>query len=270
MVFVDLPDAMYLGLAPLLLPIVLQGGRGVPGAAFLIGIAWVALHGQLALDRRLPAHAHGVDVVVDGRIVEVGNAGADRARFTVRPEHITTPPASDSRLDGWHWAGCRITVSWYRPGNNARPRAGERWRVVLRLRPPRGLRNAGGLDSEHRALRERRCATAYVRADSLPLRLPGARWSLNRLRQSIARRIGTRLHDSPFAGVLVALAVGIRDRISVSQRSIMQLTGTAHLMAISGLHIGLIAALGMLLGRGVAHALPRLLLIARALTGSAV
>jgi competence protein ComEC len=142
--------------------------------------------------------------------------------------------------------------------------------VYLRLRQARGLRNIGGFDSEHQALRTPRCANAYVRADNLPMRLPGTHWSLNRLREDIGHRISAHRQDSELAGVIVALAVGLRDRISAHQRWAMQRTGTAHLMAISGLHIGLVAALGMLLGRSVARTIPRSLLIAPASNWGAV
>lgn len=258
---ITLPDPLYLGLAPLLLPVAWRGGRCAVGAAFLLGIVWTALHGQMALDRRLPAHAQGADVVIDGRVIAVTQASERRVRFSLRPEHITAVPLSAGRLGNWSWHSCQISVSWYRPGAESRPRAGERWRMALRLRQPRGLRNVSGFDSEHRALRDRRCATAYVRNGNVPMRLAGSHWSLNRLREHIASRLNAQLRDSPVTGVIIALAVGIREHISVSQRWVLQLTGTAHLMAISGLHIGLVAALGMVLGGTLARAAPRLLLI---------
>ena len=254
-----LPDALYLGLAPILLPVALRRGSCAIGAAFLIGLAWTALHGQMALDRRLPASAQGADAVVDGRIIEVASPDATVAQFTLRAEHLSAPPAGAQRLASWAWQECHIAVSWYHPEQSARPSAGERWRVALRFRQPRGLRNIGGFDSEHRALRTRRCATATVRAGNVPMQLPGTHWSLHRWREDIGHRISAHLQDSAFAGVIIALAVGLRDRVSVAQRWTLQRTGTAHLMAISGLHIGLVAALGMLLGRHLARAVPRLL-----------
>ena len=257
----ELPDALYLGLAPLLLPIVVQRTAGALGACFLLGIAWCALHGQMALERRLPVEGQRADVVVDGRIVALAGADKEQMRFSIAPEQITSPAITGDRLANWHWSRCRITVSWYRPDDYTRPQAGERWRVALRLRQPRGLRNVGGFDSEHRAMRERRCATAYVRGGSVPMQLGGRHWSLNRWRELIAQRIRAHLPDSDVSGVIVALAVGIRHDISVQQRQVLQHTGTAHLMAISGLHIGLVAGFGMLLGRLCIRVVPRALYI---------
>ncbi|MFT5446241.1 MAG: competence protein ComEC [Gammaproteobacteria bacterium] len=257
----ELPDALYLGLAPLLLLIVVQRTAGALGACFLLGIAWCALHGQMALERRLPAQGQQADVVVDGRIVALAGADEKQMRFSIAPEQITSPPITGDRLKNWHWSRCRISVSWYRPDGHTRPQAGERWRVALRLRQPRGLRNAGGFDSEHRAMRERRCATAYVRGDSVPMQLDRSHWSLNRWRELIAQRIRTHLRNSEVSGVIVALAVGIRHDISAQHRQILQHTGTAHLMAISGLHIGLVAGFGLLLGGLCIRAVPRALYI---------
>lgn len=46
-------------------------------------------------------------------------------------------------------------------------------------------------------------------------------------------------------GLLLALATGQRDRIPESEKALLRRTGTVHLVAISGLHVGLIAAVGM-------------------------
>lgn len=257
----ELPDALYLGLAPLLLPIVVQRAAGALGACFLLGIAWCALEGQMALERRLPLQGQRADVVVDGRIVALAGGDEEQMRFIIAPEQITSPEITGDRLKNWPWSRCRITVSWYRPDGYTWPQAGERWRMALRLRQPRGLRNVGGYDGEHRAMRERQCATAYVRGDSVPMQLPGTNWSLNRWRELIAQRIRAHLPDSEVSGVIVALAVGIRHDISVQHRYVLQHTGTAHLMAISGLHIGLVAGLGMLLGGLCIRAISRALYI---------
>src|SRR5207342_831058 len=41
--------------------------------------------------------------------------------------------------------------------------SGSRWRITVKLRPPRGLRNPGGFDSEKQALADRIAATGYLR-----------------------------------------------------------------------------------------------------------
>jgi len=54
-------------------------------------------------------------------------------------------------------------------------------------------------------------------------------------------------------GILVALATGDRSGVSKDTWSLLRRTGTAHLLAISGFHIGLVAWFGYLLGQALAR-----------------
>jgi competence protein ComEC len=149
-----------------------------------------------------------------------------------------------------------VRLSWYDPPPGVRPGAGERWRVSARLRQPRGLRNPGGFDREHRALREGVCAAGYVRDEVEPRRVQRAGAGLDALREETARRVDRRLQGSPAGGIVKALVVGVRDGVSAEQRQLLQRTGTAHLMAISGLHVGLVAGMALVLGRLLAARCP--------------
>jgi competence protein ComEC len=60
----------------------------------------------------------------------------------------------------------------------------------------------------------------------------------------------------PFAGrahrgLLRALALGDRAEVPADVKALLRRTGTAHLLAISGLHVGLVAGLGALIGRAL-------------------
>ena len=76
-----------------------------------------------------------------------------------------------------------------------------------------------------------------------------ARWAIWRLRASVERlrsrigaRIDTVLAEAPHRGVVVALALGLQAAISPDDWTRFTRTGTNHLVAVSGLHIGLAAA----------------------------
>ena len=73
--------------------------------------------------------------------------------------------------------------------------------------------------------------------------------SLDGLRRDLAARIGAGRADDPAAAILTALAVGSRHQLRAESSEVFVATGTSHLMAISGLHVGLAAGLGMLVGR---------------------
>ena len=129
----------------------------------------------------------------------------------------------------------------------ARPAAGEHWRLELRLRRPRGFMDPGAFDYEGWLFRRGIGATGYgtsgVRLDS------SARYPLLRMRAELRRRIMGALEGDEFAGMAAALATGDQGGISESQWQVLQATNTVHLMAIAGLHIGVLAGFVFLLMR---------------------
>jgi len=61
----------------------------------------------------------------------------------------------------------------------------------------------------------------------------------------LQKKIQTMPLDAPYLGLILALIVGIKSDMTAQTWHILSNTGTSHLMAISGLHIGLFAALGV-------------------------
>ncbi|WCT25376.1 DNA internalization-related competence protein ComEC/Rec2 [Acidovorax temperans] len=142
-------------------------------------------------------------------------------------------------------------------------RAGERWRMTVRLKAPHGLRNPHGFDYELWLWEQGVQATGYVRAgpkDQPPERL-GTTWQhpVEQWRQSVRDAIFQRLTSSPapgedasaarVAGVVAALVTGDQRAIDRADWDIFRATGVAHLMSISGLHITLFAWLAAALVR---------------------
>ncbi|MCW9012480.1 MAG: DNA internalization-related competence protein ComEC/Rec2 [Gammaproteobacteria bacterium] len=140
-----------------------------------------------------------------------------------------------------------LRISWY--DNTQQIRAGEHWRLKVRLKPPHGFRNTGGFDYEMWLYQQGIHATGYVRKDASNQRLALADpCSLGGIRQQLADRI-LQLETLEFGGLIAALAVGYKDAIQPEHWRLLMRTGTNHLMAISGLHIGLVAAMGFWLVR---------------------
>ncbi|MCB9665990.1 MAG: ComEC/Rec2 family competence protein [Alphaproteobacteria bacterium] len=70
------------------------------------------------------------------------------------------------------------------------------------------------------------------------------------LRATVARRVGATSAPVPEVhGLLLALADGDRRRVAPEAVTLLRRTGTAHLLAISGFHVGLVATAGMALCR---------------------
>ncbi len=127
--------------------------------------------------------------------------------------------------------------------------AGERWRLELELRVPRGRVNFYGADAEQGYFAHGIEALAYVQKGN-NVRLTGpARYNPQHWRESVLNRMTELAGRAPAFPLLAALAVADRRGLTQHHREIMSATGTGHLLAISGLHIGLAAAMGFYLGR---------------------
>lgn len=123
------------------------------------------------------------------------------------------------------------------------PALGERWQFKVRLKPPFGFVNPGGFDRSVWLLAMGVHATGYVRTSLLNRQLDIASSSvqLTSMRAHIRTGIESVLGDTETLPFILGITVGARDRISDAQWALLRATGTSHLMAISGLHIGMIA-----------------------------
>lgn len=211
------------------------------GGFLLAGFLWAAGFAAWRLGDALPMEWERRDVEVVGVVADLPRSNEASTRFEFNIERVLTP---DAPVPG------RIVLSWFRdPGGEAVPqvRAGERWRLTVRLKRPHGSANPHGFDFEAWALERGIRASGYVRKAENNKRLderagaPGYR--LQRLRQDIRDRFQAVLGERPAAGVLVALAIGDQNAIPRPQWQMFTRTGVNHLMSISGLHITMISGL---------------------------
>jgi len=202
----------------------------LPGA-FCAGLLWAACHGHWALAQRLPAELEGRDLVLEAEIVAVERRDDAAVSLLLQRARLPDYPA---------WRPRQLRLSWY--GRMPPLQPGERWRLPVRLQRPHGAMNPAGFDSERWLFAQRIDALGHVTDADQTVRL-GRRWSLHRVRDAIAREIAMHLQGRPAQGIVVALAVGERRWIERQQWEVLQATGTAHLVAISGLHVGLVALL---------------------------
>ncbi|HID01253.1 MAG TPA: DNA internalization-related competence protein ComEC/Rec2 [Piscirickettsiaceae bacterium] len=143
----------------------------------------------------------------------------------------------------WQAVNAKVRLSaWKEMAQHWQPRAGTRWRVRVRLKPIHGWVNFYGFDYERWAFARGLQARASVVSSQTPERV-GQQWTLGVVRQAFAEQIATLWRDSPFAGIYDALSYGERGAMTQAQWQLFRQTGTVHLMAISGLHMGLAAAL---------------------------
>jgi competence protein ComEC len=182
---------------------------------------------------------------VRGSIKGLPTQSADGTRFRFQVESSDGPAERFPRT---------LQLSWM--ATDAPPPAlepGSRWQLRVRLKRPHGNANWGVRDSEANLFARDIRATGYVSGASQAVRLPGLASgvgpTVDRWRWTIRERIAAVLGDAPHEGIVVALAIGAQDAVSAADWLLMRRTGTSHLVAISGLHIGFVAGLaGWLIG----------------------
>ncbi|MDH6151029.1 MULTISPECIES: DNA internalization-related competence protein ComEC/Rec2 [Paraburkholderia] len=208
-------------------------------AAICVGFGYAAVRAQARLAVSLPHEWEGRDIEVVGTIKGLPTRDDKGARFLFDVDTNGARLAAFPRV---------IQLAWI-ARNAAAPRLepGERWRLTVRLKRPHGNANFGVRDAEASLLARNVRATGYVSVPDHARRLTGHARGLpvlvDRWRDGLRARIDTVLADAPHRGVVVALAIGAQDEVSPADRQLMRGTGTSHLVAISGLHIGLVAGL---------------------------
>ncbi|MDT8452382.1 MAG: DNA internalization-related competence protein ComEC/Rec2 [Gammaproteobacteria bacterium] len=201
----------------------------------LAGACWITFVAGNYLEHRLPEMLAGQDFLVEGVIQDIPKEDDHVQRFVLLVDDFEI---EDRRLV----LPERLRLSWY---YGPRVNAGERWRLRVRLKPPHGFMNPGGFDYEGWLYQQHIHATGYIRKSEQNRKLADVGvFSLDALRQQLSADIQQTLQGKELVGLITALAVGDRSPISDAHWDTLIRTGTNHLMAISGLHIGLAAAFG--------------------------
>lgn len=126
---------------------------------------------------------------------------------------------------------------------------GQRWTMRLRLRPVHARLNEGDFDAQRFALANNTPLQGRILNQVAVSEQCNGRWRFILWHRD-------RTHSMPARATLEALSFGIRDEMSQQTRQLLRDTGTAHLMAISGMHIALAASTGWIITRGVQFVLP--------------
>lgn len=218
----------------------------------LLGFGLAGLHAAAGLQGQLPPAMEGGEFEIAGRIVDLPQVEARRTRFRMRVGQ-EAPPSLRGKL---------VQLAWYDDwgsdvrGPRNRLHAGEQWRMHVRLRAPRGLRNPGGFDSERHALAQRIAARGSVCDPELAKRLAPGR-GIDAWRERLAERIAGSV-ARPSSRFVRALALGDTSGLDDADWNVLRANGLTHLIAISGFHVGLAAGFFALLARGLWWAWPGL------------
>lgn len=213
-------------------------------AVAVLAFATVGWRASYFAQQALPDSLEGVDLVVTGVIANMPQVHADGVRFQFEVER------AQQRSDGQVLDVPQdIQLAWYAVSwdgeRKALPelRAGERWTFHTRLKQPHGLVNPGGFDAELWFWEQGIHATGHVRDgahDLAPVRLAST-WQhlVEQGRQALRHRVMQTVSEARWSGLIAGLLIGDQAAIDHSDWDLFRITGIAHLMSISGLHITL-------------------------------
>ena len=182
----------------------------------------------LSSPRRLPAPSKN-----PLRIIPVG----DRCRLDVAVVAVR---------NGNHWTPCQGRARMYVAGHLLGVSRGDRLHVFGNLSKPRPAHQSGQFDFREHARGDRILAQISVNfpdcvtvIDVASTATP-ARW-LDEIRTQSSRLLARHIH-ARYAGLATAVLLGAREQLDREQTAAFVETGTVHLLAISGLHVGILAS----------------------------
>jgi len=198
---------------------------------FLLGFVWAGAFSVYFLSHSLAPELQGKELLVKGDIVGLSEYNDRRVRFDFKVTHAAVPLPDKLRL------------SWYYPPHKVS--AGQSWQFFVKLKAPNGTLNPGGFDYEKWLFARHIGATGYIRqSNEAKLLSTQASWrSFSVVRQSLLDLLTQQKISADSLALVKALTLGDRSALSMSQWQVLAQSGTTHLMAISGLHIGLVAGM---------------------------
>jgi competence protein ComEC len=246
---------LYLLAAAIALCLVLSARR--PAASFLPAAALLMVAGiaaaQATLRPALPANhlsrLHGRQLLLEGRVLAAEELAGGSHRLLV-----DVLEARGSRL--LPVSGRLLVRAW---GEGECPEPGSPIRFPARPQPVRGYANPGCYDLQRRLAAEGIFSRASVKLTSISRLGRSDAPLLAALRHRVARFIRERV-EGPAGGLCLALALGTRSGLPAEAQEAFARTGAAHLLCVSGLHLGLVGLLAYSLFRRLVSRSERLLL----------
>ncbi|WP_291827252.1 DNA internalization-related competence protein ComEC/Rec2 [Marinobacter sp.] len=203
----------------------------------LLGLAWACWHANARLSERLPGELEGARITVSGYLCDLPQAGSfGSLRFSLCVSRWHHP---DDRIDPQRLPH-KIRLAWYGRDGQALP--GHRLRLDVVLKQPHGTLNSNGFRYEDWLFRHGYRATGTVRGVSdAPFVTCGWHCQYHQWHQSVAQAVHQRFSDARQYPLIASLLIGNRGHLTDEHWHTLRATGTIHLVAISGLHLGLVA-----------------------------
>jgi len=208
--------------------------------ALMMLAGWISIQPVVAPElpvNHISHHADGDTHTLTGLIVSEPKHLTKRVRMKVKVERIHS-------LDGFTPASgyLRLTIGVQPAG---RLRRGDRIRFSGRLKPVHGFTNPNGFDYRRYLIFQGIHCRLWSAADQVKLVEPGVQKGFWRAVDQLREKVGRRLDETASEGsgpILKALIIGDRSGMDWELRRIFARCGVAHILAISGLHVAIVAS----------------------------
>jgi len=239
-----LPAMSWCFIFLLILPLLFLKNKWIKVGVWLVcGFLYALLRSHFLLDNQLPHSFEAKKILLTGYVVSIPTIDQQQTRFIFLANKIADQTAN-----------MKVRLSWR--DNSVTLHPGDQWQLQVRLKRIHGLMNPGGSDYEAWAFLNGIHAHGYVVASNENHWLQHS-WTvalLSQIRQFLKEKIESATSTS---SSILALSVGERSDLTPAQWQIMRNTGTNHLFAIAGLHIGFVAGLFFLLINKIWRQFPR-------------
>lgn len=255
---VEPPEPLLWACGALGLLAVLQHRAGPVWGPLLAAVALASLGFALAGARAHQVAGPVLDFryygAVEGRVIQIDRSASDAVRLTLDRVVLERMDPDD--------VPTRVRVSLHGTQGYLDPKPGQVVILTGHLSPPGGAVEPGGFDFRRHAWFLRLGAVGYTRKPVLLLEPAGEGLRVARLRLWLSARVQAALPGERGA-FAAAIMTGDRSGMGQDTLQVLRDSNLAHLLAISGLHMGLLAGfvfaalrVGLLLHPHVRHHWP--------------
>lgn len=218
--------------------------------SFICGLLWTLYHGYLLqhawqLNGISANTVYKQPVIAEIIIDSIVDLQQPNTKNQMATFYATIMSINDSQLKH----PVKVRLSWKEP---PLLKQGYLAQVTIKLKPARHLANTGAFNYKAWLLTKNVISTGYIKKGKYNQILG----TQTNVRQVLYDQYRQLLGDHPLSPLLLALSFGERQLFSDEHWHVLRKTGTQHLMAISGLHIGLVFALALTTLRGLLLILP--------------
>ena len=207
-------------------------------SGLLAGFFWVTLNAQWQLTSKIPHPINNKAHIIEAEIISLPVIYPEYCKFL----------AVINESDEQKLINKKVQLNWY--SEDCEVKLGQTWIVEAKFKPIAGSLNIAGFDKELYLFHNGIDGIAIIKPNSTINKLsqPSSYLSLGAVRQSLHQQLNQLTNK----GFFQAIVLGQRQSISTEQEERFQQLGISHLVAISGLHISIIAGFFFILARQLA------------------